>query len=130
IAEAIHKRSLVVIFSDMMDNSEQSEELFAALQHLRHNKHEVILFYVLDKSKEIDFRFENRPYRFVDMETGEEIRAHPNEVRETYVNAIHKYRDQLRLKCAQYAIDLVEVDVKKGLHDVLTAYLVKRQRMF
>ena len=130
IAEAIHKRSLVVIFSDMMDNSEQNDDLFSALQHLRHNKHEVILFYVLDKSRELDFRFENRPYRFVDMETGEEVRAHPNEVRESYIQSIIQYRDQLRLKCAQYAIDMVEVDVKEGLMGVLTAYLVKRQKMF
>ena len=130
IAEAVHKRSLVVIFSDMMDNSDQNEDMFSALQHLRHNKHEVILFYVLDKSREVDFRFDNRPYRFVDMETGEEVRAHPNEVRETYIQSIFKYREQLRLKCAQYSIDMVEVDVKTGLTGVLTSYLVKRQRMF
>ena len=49
----IHQRSLVVLFSDMMDNSEK-DDLFSALQHLKFNKHEVILFHVVDKSKELD----------------------------------------------------------------------------
>ena len=38
IAEMIHKRSLVVIFSDMFDNSEREGDLINALQHLKHNK--------------------------------------------------------------------------------------------
>ena len=70
IAENIHKRSLVVIFSDMMESNANTDELFSALQHLKYNKHEVILFHVSDKGKELDFNFENRPYKFVDMETG------------------------------------------------------------
>ncbi|MEK7226097.1 MAG: hypothetical protein AAB221_10470, partial [Bacteroidota bacterium] len=55
LAESIHKRSLVVIFSDMFDNSDQNtNELLSALQHFKHNKHEVILFHVVDKKKELD----------------------------------------------------------------------------
>ena len=59
----------------MLDNSERSDELFSALQHLKHNKHEVILFHTVDKSKEIDFDFANRPYTFVDMESGDEVKV-------------------------------------------------------
>ena len=69
IAENIHQRSLVILFSDMFDNSEKNEELFSALHHLKFNKHEVVLFHVMDKSKELEFDYENRPYKFVDMET-------------------------------------------------------------
>ncbi|HRN40674.1 MAG TPA: DUF58 domain-containing protein, partial [Vicingus sp.] len=82
IAESVHKRSLIILFSDMMENTGQQEELFSALQHLKHNKHEVILFHTVDKDKEIDFNFENRPYQFIDLESGEEIKLHPNEVKE------------------------------------------------
>ncbi|MCO5289712.1 MAG: DUF58 domain-containing protein, partial [Bacteroidetes bacterium] len=49
LAESIHKRSLVIIFSDMFDNMNEQEKLFKSLQHLKHNKHEVILFHVTDK---------------------------------------------------------------------------------
>ena len=130
IAEKIHKRSLVVIFSDMMDKSiPETDELFSALQHLRHNKHEVILFHVMDRSKEIDFEFENRPYTFVDMETGEQVKAHPSEVRETYVDAIRQYEKELKLRCAQYHIDFVQADINEGFDHVLKSYLIKRDRL-
>ncbi len=126
IAEVIHKRSLVVIFSDMMDSKASSEELFSALQHLKHNKHEVILFHVVDKQKELDFDFENRPYRFIDMETGEEVKLHPNEIKDSYTASMADYKKELKLKCGQYKIDFVEADISKGFEQVLMPYLVKR----
>ena len=129
IAEAIHKRSLVIIFSDMMDSKADSEELFSALQHLKHNKHEVILFHVTDKQKELDFDFDNRPYRFVDMETGEEVRLHPNEIKETYLHQMAEYKKNLMLKCGQYKIEFIEADINLGFDQVLMPYLVKRTKM-
>jgi uncharacterized protein (DUF58 family) len=129
IAEQIHKRSLVIIFSDMMDSSSENEQLFAALQHLKYNKHEVILFHVIDKSKELDFDFENRPYTFVDAETGEEVKAHPARIKETYLKAITEHTNQLKLKCAQYKIDFVEADIKSGFNTVLMEYLIKRNKL-
>jgi uncharacterized protein (DUF58 family) len=129
IAEAIHKRSLVVIFSDMMDSKANSEELFSALQHLKHNKHEVVLFHVVDKQKEMDFDFDNRPYRFIDMETGEEVKLHPNEIKDTYQTSMSDYKKELMLKCGQYKIDFVEADINEGFDQVLMPYLVKRTRM-
>ncbi|MFH1004663.1 MAG: DUF58 domain-containing protein [Bacteroidota bacterium] len=137
IAESIHKRSLVIIFSDMMTSSlspisqmkEINGEVFSALQHLRHNKHEVILFHVVDKSKELDFNFENRPYRFVDLETGEEVKVNPNEIKETYISSMLAYKKELMLRCAQYHIDFVEADINKGFNQVLMPYLIKRTRI-
>lgn len=129
IAESIHKRSLVIIFSDMMESGEKREELFSALQHLRHNKHEVILFHVNDKSKELNFEFENRPYNFIDMETGENVKVHPNEIKDTYVRSMAAYKKDLMLHCAQYRIDFVEADIKEGFKQVLMPYLIKRSKM-
>ncbi|MEJ6682243.1 MAG: DUF58 domain-containing protein [Flavobacteriales bacterium] len=129
IAESIPRRSLVVIFSDMLDNSERSEELFSALQHLKHNKHEVILFHTLDKSKEIDFDFANRPYTFVDMESGGEVKVNPRDVREEYVKGVSEFSAELKLKCGQYGIDFVEADIHAGFNQILLQYLVKRKKM-
>lgn len=129
IAETIHKRSLVIIFSDMMDSKTNSEQLFSALQHLKHKKHEVILFHVTDKQKEQDFDFDNRPYRFIDMETGEELKLHPNEIKESYQTSMANFKKDLVLKCGQYKIDFVEADIKQGFDQVLMPYLLKRQRM-
>lgn len=130
IAERIHRRSLVVIFSDMMDNSDRQDELFNALQHLRHNKHEVILFHVVDKQKEIDFKFENRPYTFVDVETGEQVKLNPTQVRAHYLEQMEAHKKELNLKCGQYRIDLVEADINEGFNNILLQYLIKRARMY
>ncbi len=130
IAESVHKRSLIIIFSDMMDNSDQQDELFSALQHLRHNKHEIVLFHVVDKDKELDFEFENRPYRFIDSESGEEVKVHPQEVKQAYIDAISAHKANLKLRCGQFNIDYVEADINQGFKQVLLPYLVKRQKMF
>lgn len=129
IAESIHKRSMVIIFSDMMEQSEASDQLFSALQHLKHNKHEVVLFHVVDKAKEIDFEFENRPYVFIDMETGEQVRLQSNQVKDYYVEQMKKFKEQLKVKCLQYKIDFVEADINAGFKPILQSYLVKRSKM-
>lgn len=129
ISEAIHRRSMVVIFSDMFDQSQALEEIFAALQHLKYNKHEVILFHTIDKRLEEDFEFENRPYIFVDLETGERVSLQSNQVKSYYVEQIARYKQQLRLKCLQYKIDYIEADINQGFSQILMPYLVKRHKM-
>ena len=129
IAESIHRRSLVVIFSDMMEQGEDAEKLFSALQHLKHNKHEVVLFHVVDKKKEIDFEFENRPYVFVDMETGEEVKLQSNQVKDYYVEQMQKFTETMKMKCLQYKVDFVEADINQGFRPILQSYLVKRAKM-
>lgn len=130
ISENIHKRSLVVIFSDMFENGKKTDDLFAALQHLKHNKHEVVLFHVVDKNKEIDFDFDNRPYKFIDMESGQELKIHPHEVKDQYVKSVGDFTKELKLRCGQYRIDFVEADINKGFRQILLPYLLKREKMF
>lgn len=130
IAEKIHKRSLVVIFSDMFEKTESPEELFSALQHLKHNKHEVILFHVYDRNKEMDFEFKQRPYRFIDMETGEKIKLLPDEVKEKYRQKLHQFKEALKLKCGQYKIDFIEADINQGFEQILMPFLLKRSKLF
>ncbi|MBC7568255.1 MAG: DUF58 domain-containing protein [Spirosoma sp.] len=129
LAERINKRSLVVIFSDMFDNSENSDALFSALQHLRHNLHEVLLFHVTDKKTEEEFAFDERPYEFIDLETGEKVKLQPGQVRDTYQQAVKSYFQELKMRCGQYKIDFIEADIAQGFEQILTAYLVKRTKM-
>ncbi len=129
IADNIHRRSLVILFSDMFENMQADEELMSALQHLKHNKHEVVVFHVVDTKKEIEFEFDNRPYVFIDMETGEEVRLQPGQVRDFYREQIDKRVHALKLKCGQYRIDYVPADINGDFSQVLTAYLVKRTKM-
>jgi uncharacterized protein (DUF58 family) len=128
IADSIHKRSMVIIFSDMLENSAE-EDIFRALQHLKHNKHEVVLFHVLDHEKELEFNFENRPYMFIDMETDERIKLRPYEVKKAYTDHMAGFYERLKLKCLQYQIDFITADQQKGFNAVLQAFLVRRSKM-
>jgi uncharacterized protein (DUF58 family) len=131
IADNIHKRSLVIIFSDMFDNSdEKKEDIFSALQHFRYNKHEVVLFHVYDKSKEIEFNFENRPYKFIDLETHKELKINPYDVKNNYIKKISNYQNNLKLKCGQYNIDYIEADINLGYEQILLPYLLKRSKLY
>ncbi len=129
VADKVHRRSLVVIFSDMFGDVGQQAELFAALQHLRHNQHEVLLFHVVEPTTELHFAFEERPYVFTDVETGEKLRLQPSQVRDHYRAAVQQYRQELRLRCGQYKIDFIEADIKADMRQVLLPYLVKRNKM-
>ncbi len=128
VAETVHKRSLIMIFSDMFETEDQ-DDLFSALQHLRYNKHEVVLFHVTDKAKELDFEFENRPYQFIDMETGEKVKLRSNQIKDFYKEQMGKYMDELRLRCMQYKIDFVDVDIRENFNKVLLPYLARRSKM-
>ncbi|MDH5399509.1 MAG: DUF58 domain-containing protein [Cyclobacteriaceae bacterium] len=129
IAEKNHRRSLIIIFSDMFDHHENQDELFTALQHLKHNQHEVLLFHVTDLPTEYDFAFDERPWEFIDLESGEKLKLKPSEVKENYRQEIRKYYHELKLKCAQYKIDFIQADIHQDFDDILKAYMIKRSKM-
>jgi uncharacterized protein (DUF58 family) len=127
IAEKIKRRSLVFLFTDMFQTTTDQEKLFEALRHLKYNKHEVVLFHLMDKATEYHFDFENGPKRFLDVETGQHIDLYPDTIKEAYENRVGQYFAALKMKCAQYRIKYVEVDVKANFSRVLNTYLVERQ---
>ncbi|UOQ52472.1 DUF58 domain-containing protein [Hymenobacter cellulosivorans] len=130
IAQQIPKRSLVVLFSDMLGrNPEEQTASLAALQHLRHAQHEVLLFHIMDRTTEAEFAFAERPYLFEDVETGEQVKLQPAQVREQYRAAMQHYEQELALRCGQYRIDFVPVDIREPFDKVLYAYLVKRGKV-
>ena len=130
LAEKIQRRSLLILFSDMFDTANGSNELLAALQHLKHKKHEVMLFHVTDHKTEFDFDFEDRPYEFTDAETGERIRLNPAAIRKEFRQRMSAEYHDLYLKCAKLKIDLIEADINQPFDDVLKACLIKRKASF
>ena len=129
IADSINKRALVCIFSDMFDFSQDREALFSALQHLKFNKHEVILFHVVDKQKEVNFEYENRPTLFVDIETGEKIRLQPHQIKDTFTRQLTEFNNDLLEQCLMYRIDYVPCDINEGFKNILQTFLAKRAKV-
>jgi uncharacterized protein (DUF58 family) len=128
IAETIHKRSLVIVFTDMF-SSENTETLFESLQHLKYCKHEVVLFHVYDKKLELNFDYTKRPYLFTDSETGEKLKIFPNLIEETYRKTFEDFKNEIKLKCAQLKIDFVDAAVENNFDQILLSFLQKREKM-
>ena len=128
IAEKLKRRSLVFLFTDMFQSDLEQEKLFEALQHLKYNKHDVILFHTFDKKRELNFDFSNRPRRFIDVETGEYINLYADNIKESYESAVQEYFSELELRCGQYRIKYVLADINDSFSKILTTYLVERQK--
>ena len=128
IAEKIHRRSLIFLFTDMFQADKQEEELFAALRHLRYNKHEVVLFHTFDGKREFNFDFDDQPRKYVDVETGEQIQLFASQIKEKYQEKVAQYFKELKYKCMQYKIDYVPVDINEGFDQVLMTYLMSRSK--
>jgi len=128
IAEKLHRRSLIFLFTDMLQPEQEADKLFEALRHLKHNKHELVLFHVYDKATEYNFKFDNAPKRFVDVESGAAVDVHPEALQQSYEAAIEAYFKGLRTTCGQYKINYLGVDIKEGFDKLLTAFLVERQK--
>ena len=130
ISDRIHQRSLVVIFSDLFDHSSDTDALFSALQHLKYNKHEVIIFHVVDRNLELNFDFDSRMHKFIDLESGDELKVNPTYLKEAYEKEMFGLERELIEWCGQDKIDFVPVDCSKGFEPVLLAYLLKRKKLF
>ncbi len=126
IAEKMHRRSMIVLFTDMFQ-ADNEQALFDALQHLKHNKHKVVLFHVLDQKTELQFDFDNAPRKFIDLETGDEVNIYANNVKAEYEKQTAEYFKRLSLTCIQNKIKYVPVSVGDNFEKILTTYLVEKQ---
>ena len=128
IAEKIHKRSMIILFSDLFDHYNKTEELFNALQHLKHNKHKVIIFQVLDKKTEIDFDFNESAKKFIDLETGDFINLHTQQAQEIYSKKAKTYCKEIENMCTQYKIEYYSLDISEKIEKNLLLYLTEKQK--
>ena len=128
IAEKMHRRSLLFVFTDMFQTDTDLENLFEALKHLKYNKHSVVLFHLLDAKHELEFDFENTPKRFFDVETGKHIDLYADSVKADYRSAVESYCNQLKLRCAQYKIRYNQVDINADFSQVLNTFMIERQK--
>jgi uncharacterized protein (DUF58 family) len=126
IAEKMHRRSMIILFTDMFQSSNE-EALFNALQHLKHNKHKVVLFHVVDNNTELNFDFDNAPRKFIDLETGDEVNIFADNIKDSYEKKVSNYFKRISQTCAQNKIKYVSISVDDNFEKILTTYLVEKQ---
>jgi len=123
-AEAIKKRGLIILISDLFDDP---DKVLSGLQHFRYKGHEVIVFHVLDP-QEITLDFTQRT-RFRDMESGEEIVTDPWHIQSDYQKSMEQFCDYIKSNCRQKNIDYVQLSTDLPLDMALSEYLIKRKRI-
>ena len=129
LAMKFHRRSFVVLITDLFNQFDAMDELFKALRHLRHEKHEVLVFHLLDRKTEQNFEFPNRPIILKDLESGEKLEVLPHQIRDKYQEMMKKFNASFKQKCYEFKIDFIEVDIAQSYDKVLTDYLVKRRSL-
>jgi uncharacterized protein (DUF58 family) len=123
IVDSLSKRGLVVLISDLFDDA---DAVIRGLKHFQHRGNDVIVFQVLDPD-EIDFPFE-RPTKFEDLETSEEILAVPGAVRDHYMKQMGTLIERYRRELGAAGIDYQLLSTKRPLELALMSYLSTRSR--
>lgn len=130
IAEKIHRRSMIVIFSDMFQpdaSAEKDEALFNALQHLKHNKHKIVLFHTIENKTELSFDFDNAPRKFIDIESGQEVTIFADNVKKEYQEKVSQYFKKIADTCTQNRIKYIPVNVGANFEKIISTYLAEKQ---
>nr|WP_294895417.1 DUF58 domain-containing protein [uncultured Pedobacter sp.] len=131
VADKIPKRSFVILFTDMFSTEAKDnylDEVFVALQHLKYQKNEIIIFNVNEQKHELDFDFENRPYHFFDVESGADLKLNPSQFKEIYLQKIKDFKEKLALKCGQFGVNLVDAPIEQDVYPILNAWLLARAK--
>ena len=119
---------MIVLFTDLFQN-ENSDDIFSALQHLKHNLNEVIVFHVSDYETELEFNFDDRPTRFIDLETEETVLINPHLIKKTYNSEMESYYNEVKMRCGMLGVDFVEVNTADPFDKILGSFLIKRKKM-
>ena len=130
LAQKISRRGLVILLTDFFSNIQPLDELFPALQHLRHNNHDVMIFHILHRATETQFDFPNQPLILRDLETNEQIHVQPQQIKPYYQEMLQEYTATIKRKCREFNIELIEIDTDTPYDKALTDYLVKRKIMY
>jgi len=125
MAERIKRRGLVIIISDLLDDA---EKIISGLKHFRYNKHEVIVFHILDP-RERDFNFGSEAV-FKDMETGEELTTSPYQIKKDFARHVQQFSNTIASACRQTNIDYHPIDTAMPFDQALYAFLAKRERLY
>lgn len=129
IAERLHRRSLVIVITDLFENVQQQDALLSSLKHFKHKNHEVILFHVLEKRSERELDFPDQRFVFEDLETGTQLDLIPAQIKEDYKKKISEYSETFKRVCRENRIDYVEIDTESDIELGLLHFLNKRRSM-
>jgi len=127
----VHRRSMVIILSDLLMGIESGEEelsFWRTIAMLKYLKCEVIVFHILHNPKEIKLELENRPTKFIDLETGQSIKLQPEEIQGAFSSTQEKWLQSLKDQFADQDVDYIPCDVSQPIDQVLKSFFTRRSK--
>ena len=121
VAESVPARGVVVLFSDLLTDRDQ---LFKGLEMLRHRRHDVTVFHILDDD-ELTFPFGGMT-RFEGLEEMPHLFCDPRALRDGYLEALEEYLVEVRRGCTRMGVDYALVRTSDYLDAVLSRFLFSR----
>ncbi|MEI7946246.1 MAG: DUF58 domain-containing protein, partial [bacterium] len=123
IAERIPRRGLVIILSDLFDNT---ETLLKALHHFRYRRHEVIVMHIMAE-EELHFPFDSFT-EFKDLESVHQLEVDPKTIRASYLDRVRRFLSDISAGCGEIRADYLPLSTKKPFDRALSDYLARRKR--
>ena len=124
LAESIHKRGLIILISDLIDNE---KDIIKGLRHFRHKGHEVIVFHIMDpKESNLDY---DENINFIDLENQKELKIDARQIKSQYNKAFKNFCDYYKNECIKNNIDYIPINTIDSLDSSLMQYLIKRMSL-
>jgi len=124
LAESIHKRGLIILISDLIDNE---KDIIKGLRHFRHKGHEVIVFHIMDpKESNLDY---DENINFIDLENQKELKIDARQIKSQYNKAFKNFCDYYKNECVKNNIDYIPINTMDSLDGSLMQYLIKRMSL-
>lgn len=127
LAESLNRRSLVFIFSDLFQTEVENKKLIEAIQNLKFNKHQVVIFHTINENDELNFDFENKALEFKDIETNETINLFADQIKKDYQKELLEYNAKIKEACLQYKINYQYCNVDLGTEGLIKSFLEEVQ---
>jgi len=119
IAGKMKRRGLVVLVSDLLDDT---EEILKGLRLFRFSGHDVIVFHIMD-SAEIELPFDGNILFEDSEEPNLKVTADPQTIRQVYRGVVEEFIDHVRKECHAGMIDYQLISTSTPLDRALVSYL-------
>jgi uncharacterized protein (DUF58 family) len=120
----VHRRSVILFFSDLL---EPSDEVALGFKQLRFHGHDVLVFQILD-GDEVEFPF-TEPKVFEDLETGVRRIVSPLAIREKYLSRFNAFMDRYRDLFRSVEMSHCVVRTDENPWRALAMFLAERKRL-
>lgn len=127
----VNRRSLVILFSDLLfgdEHSEESNTFWKSIALLKFLKCEVVIFHVIHQPTEIELLVENRPTRFVDLETGNSIKLQPEEIKSAYSATQQSWLQEVKDRLTEQDVEYIDCDISQPIEHVLKSFFTRRRK--